>query len=51
MSDHIAHAAAQAADSLLRGVERADGHVGTGARNVFLQFIARYAGIVPRESS
>ena len=51
MSDHIARAAAQAADSLSRGVEPADGHVGTCARNVFLQFIARYAGIVPRESS
>ena len=47
-SDHIARAAAQAGDSLLRGVESAGGHVGTGSADVFLQFIARYAGIVPR---
>jgi hypothetical protein len=47
-SDHIARAASQAADSLSRGVESADGHVGTGAADVFLQFIARYAGIAQR---
>jgi hypothetical protein len=50
-SDHIARAAARAGDSLLRGVEIADGHVGTGSPDVFLQFIARYAGIIPRELS
>jgi hypothetical protein len=50
-SDHIARAAAHAGDSLLRGVETADGHVGTCSPDVFLQFIARYAGIVPRELS
>lgn len=50
-SDHIARAAAEAGESLLRGVEIAEGHVGTSSPDVFLQFIARYAGIIPRESS
>jgi hypothetical protein len=49
--DHIARAAAHAGDSLLRGVELADGHASRGAPDVFLQFVARYAGINPQESS
>jgi hypothetical protein len=49
-SGHIARAAAHAAESLLRGIEIADGHVVAGSRDVFLQFIARYAGIVPQTS-
>jgi len=48
-SDHIARTAADAADRLRRGVDRADG--GRAECDVFLQFVARYAGIVPSESS
>lgn len=50
-TDHIAHAAAHAGDSLLRGVELAGGNDGPCYRDVFLQFIARYAGIVPPQPS
>jgi hypothetical protein len=50
-SDHIARAAAHAGDSLSRGVELADGRAGTGAPDLFLQFITSYAGIPPREPS
>ncbi|HSB85434.1 MAG TPA: hypothetical protein VLD86_03950 [Ilumatobacteraceae bacterium] len=50
-SDHIARAAADAADSLRRGIELAACRGGTRCRDVFLQFVARYAGIVPREVS
>jgi hypothetical protein len=49
--DHIARAAAHAGDSLLRGVELAGDHVSRGAPDVFLHFVARYAGIISQESS
>ena len=46
-SDHIARAAAHAGDSLARGIEIATDRTGGVAADVFLQFIARYAGIAP----
>jgi hypothetical protein len=49
-SDHIARVAAEAANSLLRGLELADGHGNSRYRDVFLHFIARYAGIGGQES-
>jgi hypothetical protein len=48
-SEHIGRAAADAVDSLQRGMELAGCPDGTRCRDVFLQFVARYAGIVPGE--
>ena len=50
-SEEIARVAAEAGDSLSRGVARTDGHVASRSADVFLQFIARYAGIGPGERS
>ncbi len=49
-SGHIARAAADAADCLRRGIESSDGRR-IGPPDVFLQFVARYAGVAPIERS
>jgi hypothetical protein len=51
VTDVIAAAAARAGDSLLRGVELAARPAQDGSVDVFLQFIARYAGILPEQRS